>query len=253
VATTLSDHLLERGRWEPLGRALLDYHRGITSARITVHTDLWQSETNPVEDYYRPDDQPLPDLEISALNICRGRTLDLGAGAGRHALELQERGFQVTAVDVSPEAVEVMRSRGVVDVRCGGLGAVAGERFDTILLLMHGIGLVGTLDGLSAFLSGAQHHLSDGGHIVFDSADLGIVIPPQFHEGLEEWRAGGMYPGEVEYRLSYAGLEGEPYPWLFVDEITLAERAVISGLQPEVVARGSRGAYLVRLTTLQAE
>lgn len=252
MATTLNDHL-ERGRWEPLGRALLDFHRGVTSARITVHTDLWLSETNPVEDYYRPEDQPLPDLEISALHLCRGRILDLGAGAGRHALELQERGFQVTAVDVSPEAVEVMRSRGVTDARCGRFDAVAGDRFDTILLLMHGIGLVGTLEGLSDFLRNAQLLLKDRGQIVFDSADLGIVMPAQFHEGLEDWRSGGLYPGEVEYRLSYGDLEGVPYPWLFVDEITLAERARTMGLQLEIVARGPRGAYLGRLTTPQVE
>jgi hypothetical protein len=78
-------------------------------------------------------------------------------------------------------------------------------------------------------------------------------MPAQFHRGLEEWRGGGLYPGEVEYRLSYGDLEGEPYPWLFVDDITLAERARATGLQLEIVARGSRGAYLGRLTAPQVE
>jgi len=234
-------------RWGPLGRALLDFHHGATSARIMVHTDIWVDEPTPVEEFYRPDDQPLPELERTALGLCRGRTLDLGAGAGRHALELQHRGFEVTAIDVAPEAVEVMRERGVTDARCGDFAAVKGERFDTIVLLMHGIGLVGTLEGLTSFFDGAQNHLDSDGRIIFDSADLGIVMPEQFEEGLAEWRSGGLYPGEVEYRLSYEKLEGEPYPWLFVDPVTLADHAQVAGLRSEVVARGARGSFLARV------
>ena len=236
-------------RWGPLGQALLDFHRGATEAGISVHTDLWHTETTPVGEFYRPDDQALPELELVALDLCRGRVLDLGAGAGRHALELQRRGHAVTALDVAAAAVEVMRERGVSDARCGGLESVAGERFDTILLLMHGIGLVGTLSGLDDVLERSRLHLQANGQLVFDSADLGLVMPEQFDEALAAWRAGGDYPGEVEYRLSYRDLEGDPYPWLFVDPITLAERSDAAGLRVEVVTRGSRGAYLARIST----
>jgi len=213
-----------------------------------VHTDIWVDEPTPVEEFYRPDNQPLPELERTALGLCRGRTLDLGAGAGRHALELQRRGLEVTAIDVAPEAVDVMRERGVTDARCGDFAAVAGERFDTIVLLMHGIGLVGTLEGLSQFFTHAQNHLEENGRIIFDSANLGIVIPEQFDEGLDDWRSGGLYPGEVEYRLTYKDLEGVPYPWLFVDPVTLADRARAAGLSAEIVARGARGSFLARIS-----
>jgi SAM-dependent methyltransferase len=243
----LIDSSEHRARWAPFGRALLDFHRGSTTARITVHTDLWHDEVTPVEDFYRPDEQPLPRLDRIALDLCRGRTLDLGAGAGRHALELQRRGLEVTAVDVAPEAVEVMRERGVADARCGGLEELTGERFDTIVLLMHGIGLVGTLESLSHFLNQALNHLEEDGQIIFDSADLGLVMPEKFDDGLDQWRAGGPYPGEVEYRLSYRDLEGEAYPWLFVDPVTLAGHATAAGLRLEIVVRADRGSYLARL------
>jgi len=214
-----------------------------------VHTDIWVDEPTPVEEFYRPDDQPLPELERKALGLCRGRILDLGAGAGRHALELQHRGFEVTAIDVAPEAVQVMAERGVTDARCGDFNTVAGEHFDTIVLLMHGIGLVGTLEGLDQFFKQVQDHLSENGRVVFDSADLRIVMPEQFDEGLAEWQSGGLYPGEVEYRLTYEDFEGEPYPWLFVDPITLTDRARAAGLQSQVVARGARGTFLARVLT----
>jgi SAM-dependent methyltransferase len=248
VAAALIESPRYGTRWGPLGRALLDFHEGATEARIIVHTDLWTDEITPVAEFYRPDHHPLPELERAALDLCRGRTLDLGAGAGRHALELQRSGLEVTAVDVSPEAVHVMRERGVEDARHGDLDAVAGERFDTILLLMHGIGLVGTLGGLATFLDLAHRHLNGGGQIIFDTADLGLVIPVRFDEELDDWRSGASYPGEVEYRLSYGCFEGEPYPWLFVDPTTLVERAVVAGFHAEVVARGDRGTYLARIT-----
>ena len=76
---------------------------------------------------------------------------------------------------MSREAVEVMRGRGVADARCGGLDEVSGERFDTVVLLMHGIGLVGTLGGLARFLGRIPTHLAEYGQIIFDSADLGLV------------------------------------------------------------------------------
>ena len=243
----VTDSSVQGARWGPLGRALLDYHRGATEARITVHTDLWHDEVTPVEEFYRPDERPLPKLEKIALDLCRGRTLDLGSGAGRHALELQRRGLGVTAVDLAQEAVEVMRERGVADARCGGLEVLTGERFGTILLLMHGIGLVGTLGGLARFLNEATHHLEKNGQIIFDSADLGLVMPEHFDDGLDDWRAGAIYPGEVEHRLSYEGFEGRPYPWLFIDPLTLADRAQAADLALEIVARAERGSYLARL------
>lgn len=234
-------------RWAPLGRALLDYHHGDTTARFVVHSDLWDSEITTAEEYYRPLHLELSEIEQRALSLCRGRVLDLGAGAGRHAIELQERGHEVTAVDVSPDAVEVMRRRGVRDVRCGDLGAVSGESFDTLLLLMHGIGLVGTLEGLARFLDASSSVLSTDGQVLCDSADLAAALPSARATGV-----GRSYLGEVEFRLTYRDLEGRPYPWLFVDPRTLERYAAAAGYDFEVGARGGRGAYLARLTRRQS-
>jgi hypothetical protein len=90
-------------------------------------------------------------------------------------------------------------------------------------------------------------HLENDGRIIFDSADLGAVMPELYGDGLDEWRCGGIYPGEVEYRLSYQDLEGDSYPWLFIDPLTLADRAQAADLQLEIVAKGDRGSYLACL------
>ena len=244
----MSDPAEQAARWGPLGRAILDYHRGFTTARIIVHTNLWEDEVTPVEEFYRPDDFELPELELRAISLCRGKVLDLGAGAGRHALELQRRGLEVTALDIASEAVEVMRERGVRDARTGDLDTLTGGPFDTILLLMHGIGLAGTLAGLRAFFKRAGPHLAERGQIVCDSADLSLVMPSQWESHNRHRDDQDRYLGEVDFRLSYEGHEGLPYPWLFVDPETLGSIADSAGFECQVVARGARGAFLASLT-----
>jgi SAM-dependent methyltransferase len=244
MARSLKPAAPHTARWAPLGRALVDYHRGARRSHFIVHSDLWDDEPTPVEDYYRPGHLPIPELELRALTLCRGRVLDLGAGAGRHALELQARGLDVTAIDVCPDAVAIMRERGVRDARCGDLATVGGERFDTILLLMHGIGLVGTLAGLAAFLEQAKEIIADDGQIVCDSADLTIIVPSFFDPGGLPDHGTERYPGEVEFRLTYGQLEGQPYPWLFVDPRTLERFAKAARFDFTIGARGRQGAFV---------
>lgn len=237
----------QSARWAPLGRALLDYHRGLEHSHFIVHSDLWDDEPTPVKEYYRPDDLPIPDLEQRALSLCRGRVLDLGAGAGRHALELQDRDIDVTALDISRDAVQVMRDRGVRDARLGNLEALDSDTFDTILLLMHGIGIVGTLSGLETFLERAREILNPNGRIVCDSADLSIILPsltPSMSRGKGR---PADYPGEVEFRLTYGSMEGQAYPWLFVDPLTLERFATTAGFRFSIVSRGARGAFVAVL------
>lgn len=236
------------GPWEPMGRALLDYHRGRRNGRLEIRSDLWEDERVPVADYYRPAEASLPEIERRALARCRGRVLDGGAGAGRHALELARRGLEVVAVDVDPDAVAVARGRGVPDCRCGDLFELGGERFDTVLLMMHGLGVVGDIAGLGRFLERLPEVLAAGGQLLCDSADLAVSVDPDDLEAFRLANGAGRYAGEVRFQLAYDDLEGEWYPWLFVDPETLRLLAAAAGFATEVVARGDRGAYLARLT-----
>ena len=243
-------HLLEdhAAGWHPLGAALLDHHRGDAAAEIIVMSDLWEDEPTPVAAFYRPDGQALPALEREALGLCRGRVLDLGAGAGRHALELQRTGHDVVAVDPLPEAVEIMSDRGVADARQGDLSVVAEERFDTVLMLMHGLGVVGNLHGLGRLLETMPTLLNPGGRLVCDSADLAVVLGDESPELLTELLRPDAYLGEVEFSLRYLGLVGPRYPWVFVDPQTLGIIADAAGFAVSIVAHGERGSFVAVLT-----
>lgn len=230
-----------------LGQALLAYHHGTADATVTVHCNVADDEPLPGAYFFRTLLQ-IPELERLALDESRGRVLDLGAGAGCHALELQSRGFEVKAVDVSAGAVQVMTERGVRTVARHDLfdPRPANELpYDTILLLMNGLGLTGTLEGLDKFLAHARTLLAPDGQILATSSDVRYLYEDE--DGALLINLNGPYYGEVTYELSYAGQKGEKFPWLFVDAALLNDAAETAGYTAEFLGEDEDEQYLVRL------
>jgi hypothetical protein len=161
-------------------------------------------------------------------------------------LELQNRGFQVKAVDVSPGAVQVMEERGVREVACHDLFSVPAAHYDTILMLMNGLGLVGTLEGLEQFLEYARTLLLPGGQILATSSDIAYLFEDE--DGALVFNLNGPYHGEVEYRMTYNGETGAPFHWLFASAGIVQDYAEAAGYEVEFVAEDEQEQYLVRLT-----
>jgi SAM-dependent methyltransferase len=231
---------------DPLGLALRDYWNGKADARITVHSSLTEEEEYIPAAYLFRDATTLPDLEKIALDHCRGKVLDAGAGAGSHVLLLQERGLPVTALDLSPGAVALMRERGVADARLADLFAFREGGYDTLLLLMNGIGLAGTLAGLDRLLEHAKTLLAPGGQVLCDSTDILYMF--QEDDGSVWIDLNGNYYGEVTYQMEYEGVTGTPFGWLFVAPEILADHAEAHGYACEIVASDDDDQYLARLT-----
>lgn len=240
---------LESEPWKPHGLALLDYCNGATSASILVQADNGEEERVPIHVFFR-DPSEFSALEGAALDLCRGRVLDVGAGAGCHSLVLQDRKLSVCAIDVAPEAVEVMRKRGVIDARCADIFSFEAEPFDTLLLMMNGVGLVGNLFGLRRFLRKAHRLLKTEGQILLDSYDPGWTGDPGGCEAQDAPLRGGQSLGEMRFQLEYLGRKGPPLEWLFLDSRTLAEEAGKAGWSCEVIWQEEEGHYLARLTPL---
>ncbi len=232
-----------------LGQALLDYHHGNHAATLTVHCNVADDEPLPASYFFRPLLQ-MPDLERLALDECRGRVLDLGAGAGCHALELQSRHTSVKAVDISAGAVQVMSERGIENAARHHLldPLPANELpYDTVLLLMNGLGLAGTLEGLDRLLAHARTLLAPGGQILATSSDVRYLYEDE--DGSIRLNLNGPYYGEVTYSLSYNGQTGDEFPWLFVDAALLQDAAAAAGYSAEFLDEDEEGQYLVRLQT----
>ena len=118
---------------DPMGRAIADYHRDGKAARLRVFSPMFDEDEIPVATLFRTLDE-MPDIEREALLTAAGAILDVGAGAGCHALALQAMEKHVTAIDISPLAVATMRERGVKDVREQDFFTLDGPQFDTILI-----------------------------------------------------------------------------------------------------------------------
>lgn len=232
---------------KPYGMALLDYHRGDTSATVAVLRDDGLETALPISVFFRQA-QDLP-LDRVALDLCHGRVLDAGAGAGCHSLFLQGQGFPVCAIDVSPEAVRVMRERGVADARESDIMLLQKGRFDTILMLGHGIGMVEDIPGLDRFLSRAHKLLRLGGQVLLDSLDVRVTDNPVHLAYHKKNLDTGRYFGEVRMQSSYRGDMGPMWGWLHIDPESLRAHASGAGWVCEVVHQQEDGNYLARLTS----
>lgn len=235
-------------REDPMGAAIRDYFRQRKSAQLKVLSSLFDDDEMPVPHLFRSYHE-MPPLEQRALNEARGKVLDVGAGAGCHALALQERGLDVTAVDISPLSCETMKERGVANVECVNIfNQRFQERFDTLLLLMNGTGIAGKLSRLPQLLSRLKQLMNPGAQILIDSSDLRYVYEDE--NGVLDVDFNGAYYGEVDYQMTYRNIKGKRFDCLYADSVVLAECCRQCGLKCEILAQGNHYDYLARIVQM---
>jgi SAM-dependent methyltransferase len=233
--------------WEPYAAAMEAYHRGDQHAAIVVYDDFERDEV-PVSYFFRPPEEFLP-LEQLALELCRGRVLDVGAGSGCHSLVLQERGFQVTAIDILPPLIRILEDRGVREARLATWMDLQAEPFDTVFMMMNGLGLTESLAGLRGFLSDARRLVAPGGQVLADSTDVRVRLDREAGRTGALERADRRYVGELHFQVEYTGRKGQPFPQLYVDANTLIRYGRDAEWGCDIVLEPDEyGHYLARLT-----
>lgn len=212
---------------------------------MRVFSSQFDEDEIPVSQLFRTYDE-MPALEQEALQLASGTILDCGAGSGCHALALQDMGKEVQAIDISPLSVEVMQLRGVKQAYCVNLfDENYLQKFDTILMLMNGSGIIGKLENMRAFFSKMKQHLNPGGCIYMDSSDLRYLFEDEDGSFLMDLAAD--YYGEIDYRMQYKQVKGDVFDWLYVDFQTLAYYATENGFKAELVKEGEHYDYLACL------
>ena len=234
---------------DPMGSAISDYYKNRRAAHLRVLSSMFEEDEMPVAHLFRSE-QEMPQLEKRALEFVRGKVLDIGAGAGCHALVLKKKGFEVKAIDVSPLSCEVMKARGIEDVECINLfDPQLQGKFDTILLLMNGTGIAGKLSRLPMLLNRLKELMAEGAQILIDSSDLKYIYENE--DGSVDIDLGGSYYGEVDYQMVYKNIKGDSFDWLYVDPILLKASCEQCGLNCEVIVEGDHYDYLARITSTQ--
>lgn len=227
------------------GKAILDFQTNNSPSALVTETNISEADEMSIGYLFRSFNE-MPKLEKKALQLAKGKILDVGCGAGSHALYLQQKGFDVTAIDISEKAIKACELRGLKNARVQNILELKNKKFDTIILLMNGTGIFGTLAETSKYLQKLKSLLTSNGQILIDSSDI-IYMFDKNDDGSYLIPADGYY-GELTFTVSYKGETEETFPWLYLDYNTLQNAAHANGLQCELILEGKHFDYLAKLT-----
>jgi SAM-dependent methyltransferase len=228
---------------DPLGAAIEAYcQKPSKKLEIIVHSKLCDDDVIPVHHLFRTYTD-FPTLEKIAIDACRGKILDVGAGAGAHAIFLNSKGFDVKAIDISIPAIDYIQSKGVKS-QVINFFDIQGETYDTILMLMNGIGIAGTLSNLENTLLKSYQLLNDNGQLLLDSSDISYLYEEE--DGSTWMDLNSEYYGNFDYQMEFKGVVGEWFKWLFVDLENLKQVAEKVGFKVTLLTQ-EESQFLVRL------
>lgn len=229
-----------------LGKAILDFQTNNSPQNIVTETDISEAEEMDIAYLFRTYDK-MPLLEQKALDLCKGNILDVGCGAGSHSLHLLKKGFDVQSIDISQNAIEACRIRGINQAEVCDVLDLKNQKFDTILLLMNGTGIFGRLKYITKYLQHLKSLLHPGGQILMDSSDLIYMFDEDEDGGKWIPMDNKDYYGELVFTIQYKGETEIPFNWLYLDYNTLQNAAIANGFKTELLAEGNNCDYLAKL------
>jgi SAM-dependent methyltransferase len=231
------------------GKAIAAYYYNKDETPVLVHSPDFDDDEILVPYLFR-DFEEMPILEQEALRKAEGKILDVGCGAGSHSLYLQnEKKLEVTAIDISEGALEICKARGIKYVQAIDYFQLKNEKFDTILLLMNGTGIIEKLEKLNHFFKHTRSLLTENGQVLIDSSDLSYLFDPDEEGGI--WiDPDAPYYGELEFSISYKSEQSSTFQWLYIDFTSLSLAAEENEFSCELIKKGEHYDYLAVLKPL---
>jgi SAM-dependent methyltransferase len=230
------------------GKAILDYQTNSSPENIITSTSISDEDEMDVAYLFRSFDE-MPSIEQKALLLAKGKTLDVGCGAGSHSLYLQnERKIDVHSIDISKNAIQSCLLRGLKNIRAIDVLDLENEKYDTILLLMNGTGIFETLEKSTIYMQKLKSLLNPNGQNLIDSSDIIYMFDEDEDGG--KWIPSDNYYGELTFSLQYKNEKEDDFPWLYMDYNTLQNVAIANGLKCQLLMEGDHYDYLAQLTIL---
>lgn len=226
------------------GDAIKDFFNG-QEAVIDTYSSIGGWDKLPVRYLFRSFDE-MPKIEQIALDMSFGSVLDIGCGAGSHSLHLQEKGLDITAIDISKGGIEICKKRGIKNAVHTDLWNYSSGQYDTILSLMNGAGICGSINEVPSFLTHLKSLLKPNGQILVDSSD--IIYMFEDEQGTTDISDLDHYYGEVEFESKYKDHYSGRYPWLYLDFYNLRQHAYHLEMDCELIRKGPHYDYLARIS-----
>ena len=228
------------------GKAILDFQTNNSPEDIITETSISEADVMSVGYLFRSFLE-MPKIEQKAIQLSKGKVLDVGCGAGSHSLYLQnEKKLDVTCIDISENAIKACNLRGLKNTKVQNILDIENEKFDTILLLMNGTGIFENLIKAPIYLQKLKSLLNSNGQILIDSSDI-IYMFDDDNDGGKSIPNNNYY-GELTFSISYKKETENNFPWLYLDFKTLQNVAKDNGLKCEIIIEGNHYDYLARLT-----
>ncbi len=202
------------------------------TGRATLHIERADRFRDTEDlDWYLTNYAGFPNYEKQALKYARGRVLDIGCGAGRHALVLQRRGLRVTAVDRSPRMIALARTRGVKNARvvdaCGKLPFRASE-FDTVVLFGNNLAICGTPAKFRRMLR-ELHRVTSKQARILGTTRMPNTTDPIHRRYLTQNVKRGRAVGQIRLRLAMDDRRGPWFDLLLLSPTDLVQLAAKEG------------------------
>jgi SAM-dependent methyltransferase len=208
------------------GQAMLDFYLGQGGFEIIERDDGVFNLSKGPGMYFSPyADWPAEEQQV--IQHAWGHVLDIGCGAGRHALYLQERGCDVLGIDSSPNAIQVCSERGMRDARLLSITQVSGRLgiFDAVLLLGNNFGLVGNARRARWLFRRFHGMTHEAARILVSTRDPFRIDLPEQERYIERNLARGRLPGQARIRVRYKKYATPWFDHLMVSADELDEAA----------------------------
>lgn len=208
-----------QGKKDAFGQAMWDYLNGRGGFEIVERDDGYVGFSfGPA--HYLAEFKNWPSDQKKAIRLARGRVLDIGCGAGRVALRLQNRGLDALGIDNSPLAIKTCRKRGLRKTRVMSITQVSRKlgEFDTIVMYGNNFGLFGSFDRAKRLLKRFAGMTSPTARIIAESNDpyqTSVKCHLDYHRFN---RCRGRMSGQLRFRIRYQTYATPYFDYLLVSK-----------------------------------
>ena len=230
---------------DAFGQLLTDFYAGEDCCEVIEREDGFVNVTDNMPMYFAPFDCWHDHVQASMASV-RGRVLDVGVGAGRFALYLQEQGHELVGIDVSAGALEVCRQRGVQDVRQLPFHRIDSSLgvFDTVLMMGNNFGLFANPRRARWMLRRLKKLTGHNARIVAETMDVYMTDKPEHLSYHARNRQRGRLAGEIRLRVRYRDLIGDWFDYLMVSQAELQEIVQDTGWRIAEILESSGAQYV---------